>query len=570
MSEIQKERTKQKKVILMVLPFLTPVCPPLGISCIKSFLKPHGYDVTTMDAMTVLPIRELAYRYFDTLEGYISEAKRGHFFNVGLDVLNNHFMAHINFTDENKYIELVKDIVKKNFFVDIDDAQTNELNVVVKCFFAELQNFVLKLIEDKQPDVLGLSVYRGTLPASLFTFRVVKEKYPEIETIMGGAIFSQELFINSPNYNRFIEEATYIDKIIIGEGERLFLKILQGEVPAGQRVFMIDDVKEVLLDLNKIDTPDFSDFDMSNYPLLPTYTSRGCTFRCSFCAETVYWKRYRRKDVKKIADEFVELSERYGRRIFLLTDCLINPLVTDLSQELIKRDLSLYWDVYLKVDKYVCDPEYTLLWRRGGYYRARLGIESGSQRVLDIIDKRITLDQIRAAIRSLAAAGIKTTTYWIAGHPGETEEDFRQTLDLLEELQDDIFEAEADPFRYFHTGQVNANVWAEEIGNTYLYPEEAGDMLFTRTWKLNAEPSREEIYSRQCRFKEKCKELGIPNPYSVGEIRQADERWKQLHKNAVPALLDLAKGNVPLDEHKNVMRILDVEESKENDVDFSF
>jgi len=64
-------------------------------------------------------------------------------------------------------------------------------------------------------------------------------------------------------------------------------------------------------------------------------------------------------------------------------------------------------------------------------------------------------------------------------------------------------------------------------------------MLITQTWILNSDPPREIIYDRLCRFKEKCKELGIPNPYSVFEINEADKRWHRLHKNAVPSFLEL-------------------------------
>jgi radical SAM superfamily enzyme YgiQ (UPF0313 family) len=245
--------------------------------------------------------------------------------------------------------------------------------------------------------------------------------------------------------------------------------------------------------------------------------------------------------------------------------------VKELSRELIGRDLKIYWDVYIKIDKNVCDPDQTLFWRKGGFYRARLGIESGSQRVLDIIDKKITIQQIKDGLRSLASAGIKTTTYWIAGHPGETEADFQQTLDLLEELQDSIFEAECDPFRYFHTGQVNAEEWLKQKGNRLLYPEETEDMLITQSYSLNSDPSREIIYDRQCRFKEHCKKLGIPNPYSISEIIEADKRWQRLQKNAVPPIMELTNNPAKyLGENEKVTRIFTARNTRADDVNFGF
>jgi radical SAM superfamily enzyme YgiQ (UPF0313 family) len=543
----------------------------MGISCLKGFLKEKGYNVKTVDVMSDVEIKQLCYTYFDTLQGYIPEKKQGHFFNVGLDVLYNHFMAHVNYKNQQKYVELVKILVSKNFFVRIDHQQACKLIDLVGKYFSKLEEFLTWLFNRERPSVFGLSVYKGTLASSYFAAKLIKKKFPGIKIVMGGTIFSQELYPGTPNFNYFLKKAPFIDKIFIGESETLFLKYLRGELPDDQKVYTLKDINDRLLDLNTIPLPEYSDFNLSSYPLLPGFTSRGCIYKCSFCAETVYWKQYNRKSAKKVTEEFEELIRKYGRRLFVLTDCLINPLVTALSHEIINRNLKVYWDVYIKIDKNVCDPNQTLLWRRGGFYRARLGIESGSQRVLDIIDKKITLQQIKDGLRSLASAGIKTTTYWIAGHPGETEEDFQQTLDLLEELQDSIFEAECDPFRYFHTGQVNAEEWLKEKGNQLLYPEEATDMLITQSYSLNAYPSREIIYDRECRFKEHCKKLGIPNPYSIGELIEADRRWQKIQKNAVPPIMEL--NNNPekyLGENENVSRIFTARNTQKDNVDFGF
>ena len=69
-------------------------------------------------------------------------------------------------------------------------------------------------------------------------------------------------------------------------------------------------------------------------------------------------------------------------QLFLLTDSLLNPVMDDLSRELIAGDHSIYWDGYLRADASVCDPDRTIRWRQGGFYRARLGLESASPGVL--------------------------------------------------------------------------------------------------------------------------------------------------------------------------------------------
>jgi radical SAM superfamily enzyme YgiQ (UPF0313 family) len=185
--------------------------------------------------------------------------------------------------------------------------------------------------------------------------------------------------------------------------------------------------------------------------------------------------------------------------------------------------------------------------------------------------KNITVHQVKSAVSSLAFAGIQTTTYWIIGYPGETEADFQQTLDLIEELKDDIYEAECRPFYYYLTGQSNSDQWAAENKSIPLYPGKAEDMLVFQTWLLDSEPSREETYQRVNRFVEHCKKHGVPNPYSLKDIYEADERWKKLHKNAVPSLADLKKKNIPIDECKKVEKLVVMQNAVVNDDgDFKF
>lgn len=561
---------EQEKILLMVSPFLTPLCPPVGISCLKSFLQREGYQVKTVDLQVNIKMREISYQYFDTLKRFIPETKRGHFFNIGLDVMWNHFMAHLKSNDQERLLQTVKILVQKNFLMEISTEQGNQLINLVNYFYQEYKKILLNLYCREKPTILGLSTYKGTLASSLYALKLMKEINSDVVTFMGGPIFSQHLYPDTPNYHRFIKEAVYIDKVFIGEGEQLLLKYLNNELSIGQKVFTLEDIDNHLLNLDTLELPDYTDFNLAEYPMLPAYTSRGCVKKCSFCAETLYWKKYRCKNIEKIVHEFSMLYKKYGRRLFMLTDCLINPIASKLSQGIIDRNLPFYWDVYLRVDERVSNPEYTFLWRRGGFYRGRLGVESGSQKILDLMDKGITIEQIKKSLISLAEAGIKTSTYWVAGHPGETEDDFQKTLDLVEELQDVIYEAECDPFRYYFTGQVSADYWASQFGNQVLYPEEMTDLLLVQTWELKSVPSREIGYERACRFREHCKKLGISNPYTVSEIHEADRRWTKLQKNAVPSILDLNNGNVSLEEKNSIRRQIKAKVLARDDVEFAF
>lgn len=571
LKDMREERYNQGKILLVLLPVWDPLIPPLGISSLKSYIKKHGWNVITVDVNFVPGLSGLSSEYFSILGKYIPLDKRRHLYNIGHEVLRNHMMAHINLDNarEKEYIELVKVLAAKTFFHDLEESQVLELNKVIRNFYLKLEKYFIDLLDKEKPAVLGLSVYSGTLPASLFVFRLAKEKYPHIQTVMGGGIFSAELGIDSPNFKYFLEKTSCIDKIIVGEGEILFLKLLRGELSGSQKVYTINDLNGESLDITTLDEPDFSDFDLQNYAQVASSTSRSCPFQCAFCVETVYWGQFRKKTTKQIANELEYLYKTYNRRLFLMCDSLLNPVIRDLAAEMIKREVSLYWGGYLRGGKYVDDIQETMKWRQGGFYRARLGVESGSPKILDLMGKKISVAQLKSSIASLAYAGIKTTTMFVIGYPEETEEDFQQTLDLIEECKDDIYEADCNPFWYFSTGQVNSDKWQQMNKSVLLYPESARDMLIIQTWCLDCQPPREEIYRRVNRFIQHCKKLKVPNPYSLFETNEADERWKKLHKNAVPALIDINSGRVPPDECKKLSN-LSFAEIKQDDGAWNF
>ena len=380
---------------------------------------------------------------------------------------------------------------------------------------------------------------------------MTKQKYPHIKTLIGGGTFVDSHAVGTPNFQRLLEYSKdFVDKIIIGQGELLLLKYLQGELPESQRVYTKKDIGGKVLEFKDIEIPDFTDFDLRRHLYMPGTGSASCLHQCSFCSTKNYYGEYRIKNPEQTADEMIELQKKYGHQLFFMTDAMINPIETELASAFIKKNASIYYDAYLRVDAAAANIENTILWRRGGLYRVRLGTESGSQHVLGLMGKKITPAQIKAAVSSLALAGIKTTTYWLVGHPGETEADFQQTLDLIEELKDDIFQSETNVFCYYHSTQGSADKWASV--RREVYPGKMQDMTVFQTWTLQLEPLREEAYRRLSRISQHCHKLGIPNPYSLADHIKADERWKKLHKNAVPPILDFLSKKEYIDENKHI------------------
>jgi len=404
----------------------------------------------------------------------------------------------------------------------------------------------------------------------MFVLKLTKQKYPHVKTLMGGGTFNETHAPDSPNFQALLDASEgYLDKIILGQGEMLFLRYLRGELPDSKRVYTKADNDGKILDFHEQEPPDFSDLDMQKYPYLAATASASCLYQCSFCVASKVAGKYRVKDPVQLVAGMINMHRKFGHQLFFMTDSLINPALTDLSNELIKSGVSLYFDAYFKVDEPSGDIRNTLLWRRGGLYRVRLGTESGSQRILDEMDKRITVQQIKATISSLAYAGIKTTTYWVIGHPGETEEDFQQTLDLVEELKDDIFQAECNYFLVHFSQQAQADNWRKYI--QLLYPEKWLPMLTFQYYTPGPgfEPSREEAFARVHRFEAHCKKLGIPNPYSYDQHVKADERWQRLHKNAVPSLMDfMAKKSI--NENFSIKNVTYAQSTRTDDEDFKF
>jgi hypothetical protein len=547
----------REKILLVLLPFWSPLIPPIGIACLKSYLKQHHYDVKTVDANVEIDFNELYESYFDILKQGVPVDKQGNFLSVGHDVLRNQMMAYLNYSDEKNYLELVKLLIYKSFYVEVAEEELLKLHRVVGEVYKRLKVYLLGLLELEKTAVLGLSVFSDTLAASMYAFKLTREIHPHIGTVMGGAVFADYLAVGTPNFDIFLEKTrSYIDKIIIGEGELLFHKLLRGELPSKQRVYTLNDINGETLDLWTAGVLDMEDFDNRNYTFLVSYASRSCPFQCSFCSETIQWGRYRKKKAHQVYTELMALYRQYNTQLFLLSDSLLNPMLQDLAGEFLNADVSLYWGGWLRVDKHVCDIENVTRWRRAGFYHARLGIESGSEHVLKLMGKLISLQQIRASISSLAAAGIKTTTLWVVGHPGETEDDFQKTLSLIEELRNDIYEAECRPFYFYLSGQVGTrDDWWGNMKKTPLYPKETEDMLMFQTWLLDCDPPREVIYKRMNRFVRHCERLGIPNPYSIHDIYRADERWRKLHKNAVPPLVEFKNSGIYIDENKHVKKI---------------
>jgi hypothetical protein len=346
---------------------------------------------------------------------------------------------------------------------------------------------------------------------------------------MGGGAFADDLALGSDNLEILLRDYPFIDHVVLGEGEMLFLQLLNGSL-AHKRLISLADLNGATLNMKDVPVPDFSDLDLENYYHLTIEGARSCPFQCSFCSETIQWGEYRKKPFELLAEQVVHLSRQYGIREFFMGDSLMNPYLIPFASELLKRDANVLYDGYLRADRPVTHKKHVSAWAASGLFRVRLGIESAAPNVLKSMDKKTTPEVIAEVLKTLAAAGIRTTTYWIVGFPGETEADFQETCEFIRQNHKYIYELEAHPYYFYPYGQVGSRLYQCKE----LYPEQVTNLTHFKVWEvIDANPNRDVRYQRLKRICALASELGIPNIYTMAERYAAEDRWRNLHPAAI-------------------------------------
>jgi radical SAM superfamily enzyme YgiQ (UPF0313 family) len=511
-------RGEKGRVLLIKPPYFSPWTPPLGIAVLKSFLEQNGYAVKCLDLNTDIELWGMHHKYFSMLQTLENVSVNDGYSKLWW-ILNAHMLAYANGADA-AACSAVLELVIPKYGIKSNQKVRSALIPLVEKFFERLGN-VLDQIGLSSYNVVGSSTYTTSLAASLFALKKIKQSHPQIMTVMGGGVFADDLALGSENLTTLVEEYPYVDHIVLGEGEMLFLKLLDGDFRQ-QRVISLSDYRGPRLEIKDVPDPNFTDFDLADYYHLTIEGARSCPFQCSFCSETIQWGQYRKKPIKIFVDQVLDLAKRHKNNTFFMGDSLMNPYIQDFAGELIARKAEILYDGYLRADKPAADRDRTKFWARSGLFRVRLGIESASARVLKTMDKMTTPAVISEVLKSLGDAGVRTTTYWIVGFPGETEEDFQETLDFIEEHHRYIYELEAHPYYYYPYGQAGSRLY-----QCYsLYPEEVTNVTKFKVWEIiDADPPREVRYERLRRLSKLASNLGLPNIYTMSERYKAESRW---------------------------------------------
>jgi radical SAM superfamily enzyme YgiQ (UPF0313 family) len=171
---------------------------------------------------------------------------------------------------------------------------------------------------------------------------------------------------------------------------------------------------------------------------LNAISSRGCPFRCNWCAKPIFGDNFRLNDAAMVAEEMRSLRDLYGAEHIWFADDIFGlnrHWVVDLAREVSRRDAKLPFKIQARAD--LITPETAEALAQAGCEEAWMGVESGSQSVLNAMEKGLNVDDVISARQNLNANGIRAAFFLQFGYPGETWTDIRKTIDLVRKTRPD-------------------------------------------------------------------------------------------------------------------------------------
>ncbi len=327
------------------------------------------------------------------------------------------------------------------------------------CIDEFVESDFISLLKEFNPVMVGFTGMTSSINFVRDIAKLIKQYDSNLLTVLGGVHISA-----IPK--RTMEEIPHIDLGVVGEGEETIKEIyhlkaaekpLEGVKGTVVRVggkIEINPVRELIKNVNDIPFPARHLFDVKKYNkshvsrgfsrkysnIMELITTRGCPNQCIFCAGHIsYGYALRARSYENITEEIDQLIKDYGANHISIQDDTFT-----LNKELVRRlcaylkEKKLSWDCNARVN--TVDFELLKLMKASGCKKISFGVESGSPRILKLIKKGITLEQVRAAFAASKKAGIRYTegTFILGSHPSETEEEVRMTVNLIFELMPDF------------------------------------------------------------------------------------------------------------------------------------
>ncbi len=412
--------------MLLIFPPLAKACePPAGVTRIAGFLRGNGQKCRIWDANLEGQLYLLGLKQ-TPVDTWSKRALK----NVQSNL--QHLRSETLYGNSDRYQRTVRDLNRavnqscgesavNVSLADYQDAQlsphqSQDLlqaaeNYQDNIFFPFFQKRLSNILVETECQYIGISLnyLSQALPAFALA-GLLKKEHPALTIIVGGGLITS--WLRSPLWiNPFTE---IFDHMIAGQGEVPLLKIFGNHgVPRHQ-------------------PPDFSDLPLDLYLspglILPYSASTGCYWnRCSFCPEKAEGSPYVKLSTEQVMDDLSHLVATYKPRLIHMLD---NAVAPSLMKQMIVEPPGADWYGFARVSQELTDLNFCRKLRKSGCVLLKLGIESGSQEVLDAMDKGIDLKMVEESLTALRRAGIATYVYLLFGTPTESHGEARQTLNF--------------------------------------------------------------------------------------------------------------------------------------------
>jgi len=328
-------------------------------------------------------------------------------------------------------------------------------------------------LREEQPDLIGFSIVHANRWGAIDIARIAKSIIPGVNIVVGGV---GATFL----WKHLLKNFREIDYIIMGEGEFSMLRLVSyletgrvDDLPSVKGIafrrkgdYISTGPAEFIKDLDELPMPS------EHFAFQHVVSSRGCTSACTFCGSPRFWKRRVRFHSPEYFVRQLEQLHQKGISFFYVSDDTFTmraDRVIDICRKIIERKLAITWYAISRVNFM---SEEILYWmRKAGCIQISFGVESGSEKIRNALNKNMKTDDIKAAFALARKYGILPRAYFIYGNPGETEQTIRETIELMREIKPlsaifyilDIFPGTAlyDEFQK-RTG-LGDDIWMERI-----------------------------------------------------------------------------------------------------------
>lgn len=298
-------------------------------------------------------------------------------------------------------------------------------------------------------DFIGFTTWTTNFLSTLMAAANLKRRLKPPFIVAGGPQVT-----GSPSSAQLGLRSGLFDVVALSEGEETLLELYNNfsrgrGVPQGIPGTMWLDsgsgefrkAERPLMRLSELPAPSFAEMHFQAYQkdddrMVPFQLSRGCTDKCEFCSEWVFWRRFRPDAPDHAVEKIKELQRDYGADFIIFTDSLLNGVpkrLVEFAERLLSDEVKIRWASFMRAQM---DSETARLLARSGCNDVFIGIESFSDETLELMRKRRTKAQNIEAVEAFLGAGIGVTAGFVPGFPGDSREAFTQSALVLRSLQE--------------------------------------------------------------------------------------------------------------------------------------